>query len=76
MAINVIPKAYVLDHPEQQGMTAVAEYRGYWQLNGRNVGLQLQFQGEPFARHLTYKEIERLQRPEEDGPQEEARPCT
>lgn len=67
MAIsNAEPKAYHLRHPEHD-TPAMAEYHGYWQQNGRNVGLKLQFQGEAFTRHLTYKEVARLQQQQKEG---------
>lgn len=68
MAINnVTPRAYVLRHPEHDVCTSAA-FCGFWKgADGRNRGLVLQFQGEAHTRHLTYKEIERLQRAEEEA---------
>lgn len=66
MAINnVTPRAYVLRYPEHDVCTSAA-FCDFWKgSDGRNRGLVLQFPGEAFKRHLTYREIERLQRDEE-----------
>jgi hypothetical protein len=51
-----------LRHPELPDAPAtMAEMVGYWQENGRYIGLRLQFQGEHHERCLTYAEIAKLQ---------------
>lgn len=52
---------YTLVHPEHNEVTVRADIIAWWKdLRGLNIGLEMQFPGEPITRHLRFVEIQRL----------------